>query len=460
MDPAASVPAPPSRRLAPGPRGNLLLGSMGAIHRRGQVGFFHDCWREYGDLFQFRIGPARAHVVAHPDNLRKVLATNRQNYEKGLGYKKTRDLLGLGLLTSEGELWQRQRRLMQPPFTQKSVATFGAQMVGAVEAMLRRWRPFAEKGEPFDVHREMLRLAITIIGQAMLGLRTEGEGPEGELVEAYSEACEVINARLASFLDVPLVIPTPANRRLKRAVRVIDRLVYALVEERRREGPRPDLLSRMLEARDEDTGEAMSPRQLRDEIITLFFAGHETSAVTLTWTWFLLSQHPAVEEALHAELATVLGGRAPTSEELPRLVYTRMVIEESMRLYPPVWTFPRAAVGEDELSGHRIPAGALVFPAQYLTHRHPAFWTDPESFQPERFAPGRAEQRPPFAYLPFGGGPRTCIGIHFAMMETVLALATVAQRYRLRLVPGHPVEPTSIITLQPRYGMRMMLEAR
>jgi cytochrome P450 len=349
---------------------------------------------------------------------------------------------------------------MQPPFTQKSVAAFASDMVGAAEAMLERWRPTAERGEPLEVHREMLRLTITVIGRTMLGMRTDGQGAEGQLVEAYAEACEVINARLASFLDVPLAIPTPANRRLKRAVGVIDRLVYALVEERRRAGPGAELLSRLLEARDEETGEAMSPRQLRDEIITLFFAGHETSAGALTWTWFLLSQHPTAEAELHAELSRVLGGRAPTAADLPALAYTRMVVEESMRLYPPVWTFPRAAIADDELGGYHVPAGSLVFPAQFLTHRHPAFWEEPESFQPERFAPSRAEQRPNLAYFPFGGGPRTCIGSHFAMMETVLVLATVAQRYRLRLAPGHRVEPTSIITLQPLGGMPMVLERR
>jgi len=287
----------------------------------------------------------------------------------------------------------------------------------------------------------------------------EGGGAEVALVEAYRDACEVINDRLSSFLDPPLLLPTPANLRIRRALRVLDGRVADIVEERRRGGPKPDLLSKLLDARDE-SGAGMSPRQIRDEVITLFFAGHETTAVALTWTWYLLSQHPDVEAQLHAELDAVLGGQPPTSALLPRLEYTRRVLDEAMRLYPPVWTFPRQAVDEDELGGYPIPKGSLMFPCQYLTHRHPDFWEDPERFDPDRFLPERAHGRPLHAYVPFGAGPRACLGNHFALAEASLVLATVAQRYSLRLLPGHPVKPISVITLQPAHGLRMTLTAR
>ncbi|MDQ4077905.1 MAG: cytochrome P450, partial [Chloroflexota bacterium] len=301
--------------------------------------------------------------------------------------------------------------------------------------------------------------ALTIIGKTIFSTDL-GEAIHS-ILESAVEAATFGNQRLASFVDIPLAVPTPANRRFKRALRRFDSVVYQLIETRRRQNrDSPDLLGRLLSARDEETGMQMSNRQIRDEVITILLAGHETSAVALSWTWYLLVHHHDVETKLHAELTTVLGGRRPTVEDLAELSYTRMVVEEAMRLYPPVWTFPRAAIGDDEIGGYHIPSDSLIILTQYLTHRHPDFWENPEVFDPERFAAGRAEDRARYAYYPFGGGPRSCIGIHFAMQELCLVLAMVAQRYRLHLQPGPPIEPKSVVTLHPSRDILMTLEAK
>lgn len=444
---------------APGPQGNLLLGSYFDLQRKGQIQFALDSWREFGDLVRYRLGPIIIHSVVAPDQVRHILTAGRENYCKGPGYDKTRILLGQGLLTSEGELWLRQRRLMQPPFTAKAVAHFGADMIHATQAMLEGWEQHAARGTVVDVHREMMHLAMVIIVKTVLSVDIGDEGRE--MAEAYEQAGHVINDRLASVIDLPLVIPTRANRRFNRALRTLHRFVDRLVDERTRALERPnDLLTRLLEARDQEDGGGMSSEQIRDELITLLFAGHETSAQSLTWALYALSQHPEVEERLHAELDTVLNGRPPAVEDLSRLSYNRMVVEETLRLYPPVWTFPRAAVNDDDLGNYRIPSGSLIFPCAYLTHRHPEFWDAPEVFDPERFSTERSKARAGYTYFPFGGGPRQCIGIHFALQEAQLLLAAIAQRFRLRLAPGHVVRPKSSITMHPAGGLPMVLEER
>ena len=448
-----------SRAIAPGPRGDWLLGSYRALQHKGQVRFYLDGWRAYGDVVRFRLGPLVGHIVAHPDHVQHVLVRNQQNYCKGLGYERTKILLGQGLLTNEGAPWQRQRRLMQPPFTARAVAEFGAAMTDETAAMLRRWAASAARQEPLDVNEEMLGLTLGIIARTMLSLSTDSTG--ADMRRAYAEACAFINRRLSAIVELPLWLPTPANRRFNRALRTLDRIVAAIVAERR-ERPRAqgDLLDRLLAARDETTGAGMSPRQVRDEVMTIFFAGHETSAQTLTWLWYLLARHPEVEDRLHAELARVLAGRAPAVADLPRLPYTRMVVAETLRLYPAVWTFPRQAVADDVLGSYHIPAGSLMFPAAFLTHRHPDFWESPEAFDPERFLPERSAGRHDYAYYPFGGGKRSCIGSHFALQQLQLVVAAVAQQYRLRLAPGQLAEPRSAITLHPAGGLPMYVEAR
>jgi cytochrome P450 len=451
---AGGAPAAASRARPPGPRGHLLLGSLREVQRE-PLELMRAGFREYGDIVCFRFGATRAFLLAHPDHIRHVLHDNHRNYDKhNIDYAMLRRLLGNGLLTSDGAFWRRQRRLMAPMFHRQRVAGFCNLMVASTLEMLERWEVLARGGEPFDVAAEMARLALAIVAKALFSTDVSGDA------EAIGAALTEVNRQLGEFslLDVFWMIPTPRKRRFRAAVRTLDQVVGKIIDQRRRSTHRnQDLLSMLLEAVDEETNEGMTPRQVRDEVLTLLLAGHETTANALAWTWYLLSQNPEAENKLHDEIAGVLGERAPNGLDLPRLPYTRMVIEESMRLYPPAWAISRNTIGDDEIGGYRVPRKTSIIISSFVTHRHPAFWEAPERFDPERFSPERSAGRPNFAYLPFGGGPRICIGNGFAMTEAQLVVATVAQRYRLRLVPGHPVELHPLITLRPRHGMRMTL---
>jgi cytochrome P450 len=331
-------------------------------------------------------------------------------------------------------------------------------MTDSAGAMLDRWQTQPD-GQPLWVDREMMQLTLRVAGKALFGVDLVGESHA--LGEAFTHTSEFVNYRLGAPFPAPLFIPTRRNREFRRAAQTLDRTIYALIRERRHSGEdQGDLLSMLMQARDEDTGESLNDEQVRNEIALMMFAGHETTAVTLTWTFYLLSGHPEVERQLHAELADVLGGRAPTIQDLPDLRYTRMVIEESMRLYPPAWGVARQSVQADEIGGYHIPADAGLSLIINNVHRDPRWWPDPENFDPERFTPERSPDRPSFAYLPFGGGPRLCIGNQFAMTEAQMVLATIAQRYKLRLVPGHPVRPNPIFVLRTSHGLPMTLERR
>jgi cytochrome P450 len=347
---------------------------------------------------------------------------------------------------------------MQPAFHRKQLATFGSLMTGATESMLERWQHAANDNQALDVSEEMMRLTLRVVGQALFSI---------DLSDESDTVGQAFTALLTPFTDYifkpvpPLGFPTPRNRRIQQYIRTLDGVVQEIITEHRQLGDsKDDLLSTLLAARDEDTGEQMNDRQLRDEVMTLLLAGHETTSNALSWAWYLLSQHPDVESRLHAELEQVLGGRIPTVEDLPRLTYTRMVLDETLRLYPPVVGFNRKALADDELGGYLVPSGTLIWFTPYTTHRHPDFWENPDTFDPERFSAERSAGRPHFAHFPFGGGPRLCIGNHFAMMEAQLVLATVAQRYCLRLVPDHQVEPLALLTIRPRNGLPMTLLKR
>lgn len=439
-------------RLPPSPREVPLLGSFPEIQRLGQVRFFEEVWRAHGDLVRFKLGPFVGHVLAHPEHIRHVLVENRGNYRKGRGYAKTREFLGEGLLTSEGDRWQRQRRSMQPPFTARGVVQFAGAITRASTAMVDRWGG----GAAFDVDREMLHLTMAIIGETMFGADLGARG--AALVQASGDACAHINHRLASFFDVPLWIPTAKNRRFSAALRALDVIIAEIVAGRREAPARDDLLGKLLAAREDGVG--MDARQIRDEIVTIFFAGHDTSAEALTWAWYLLARHPDAEHQLHAELGRVLAGRVPTAADLPALPYTRAIVDETLRLYPSVWCFPREAIADDEIGGYHIPGDSQMFPSQYLAHRHPEFWRDPEHFEPDRFMALRAAGKTNPAYLPFGLGPRTCIGNHLAVQVVALVLATAAQRVRLRLASLEPIPPVSIVTLHPSRPVRMIASLR
>jgi cytochrome P450 len=321
--------------------------------------------------------------------------------------------------------------------------------------MLDQWKRFAERDQPLDVAAEMVRLTLRIAGQALFNIDLSDE------THTVGQAVATVNKLLSEYLSAPfpsLSLPTPRSRRFQAARRTLDQVVHNLIVQRRQQhADTGDLLSMLLLARDETTGQGMSEQQIRDEVMTLLIAGRETVATTLMWTWYLLSEHPEVERRLHSELDEVLGGHLPTVEYLNRLSYTRMVTQEVLRLYPPAWVFGRKAIASDEINGYVIPASSMIVLSPYITHRHPALWEHADVFDPERFAPAQAAGRPHYAYFPFGGGPRICIGNNFALMETQLVLATIAQHYRLRLVPGHPVEPEAFLSLRPRAGLPMTL---
>jgi len=412
-------------------------------------------------VVRFRLGPLVLHLAAHPDAIRQVLQDRAELYDKTTrSSAKIRGMTGLGLLTASGETWQRQRRMIQPGFRPAAVAGFVARMVEATEAMLSRWHGRMATGVPFDAASEMMRLTYTIVGRTLFSADVSGDA------DAVEHAMEVMLAhtyrRLQSVVDFPLGVPTPANRRFRAARATIDQVVSRILTERRQQPERtevPDLLSILLRERDE-AGRGMDDTELRNETITLLLAGHETTANALTWTLYLLAGHPETAERLVAEVDAVLGGRVPTAHDLTALPFTERVIREAMRLYPPIWAIERRAVEEDAIGGFRIPAGSTVVVSPWVTHRHPDFWDDPERFEPDRFTPERSAGRPQLAWVPFGAGPRYCIGGHFAMTEALVITALVMRRFRLRLVPGHPVAPLPGITLRARDGVRLTVEPR
>jgi cytochrome P450 len=395
-------------------------------------------------------------LINKPEYIEHVLLTNHENYSKSHFLRRMLGpVLGDGLLTSEGERWRHQRRIAAPAFHNKRIADFVTAFASCTEATLARWHTMTQ---PFDVAAEMMALTLDIIARTMFSSDVSRE------VEAVRRLMEIVVTMRPSMLDLlglPEWLPRHQARAHRRAVAEFEALVSRFLLERRADGiDRGDLLAMLLAARDPESGHGMSDKQLRDEILTIFLAGHETTANALSWTWYLLARHPAAEARLHEELDRVLGGRMPTYADLAELKWTRMVIEEAMRLYPPAHTIARTALGEDRIGGVRVPAGATITISIYVTHRNPNLWPEPERFEPERFAPAEVARRHRFAYLPFGGGPRICIGNGFALAEAQVIVAAIAQRYRIRLAPGHVVSPIGLITLRAKGGILVTLEPR
>lgn len=448
----------PGHRLPPGPREHFLLGSVRDI-QRDPIGFNMSMRQQYGNVVRVHFFVVPTYMVFHPDDIKHILQENNRNYNKDTyNVDLLKPVFGLGLFTNDGASWLHQRRLIQPAFHRKHLATFGALMTNATVAMLERWQGFAEDDQPLNVAAEMMRLTLSIVGQALFSIDLSNEA------NTVSQAFTAVNKLLIDYLYAPfppLNVPTPRNHRLQAAIHALDRVVHGIINERHQQDTQSgDLLSMLLSVLDEETGQGMSDRQVRDEVMTLLIAGHETTSNLLAWTWYLLSQHPEVERRLHAELDEVLDGNLPTMEHLPELKYTHMVLEEALRLYPPAFGFGRKAIAVDEVGGYHVPANTSIWLSPYVTHRHPDFWENAEVFDPDRFSPERSAGRPHFAHFPFGAGPRMCIGSNFAMMEAQLIVATIAQRYQLRLVPGHRVEPQVLLTMRPRYGLQMTLHRK
>lgn len=440
---------------APGPAFRYPFANWLSL-RRNPLAFLEGLARDYGDVSRFRLGPVFVYLVNDPELIRSVLVTRADAYHKGRALERARRLLGEGLLTSEESIHLRQRRLMQPAFHRERISGYGETMVRYAERATERWKA----GETIDVHREMVGLTLAIVGKTLFDADVEGEADE--IGGALTEVMELFQRLLmVPFGELLEKLPLPSTRRFERARGRLDATIGRLIAERRRNPrDRTDLLTLLILAQDtEGDGGGMSDAQLRDEAMTIFLAGHETTANALTWTWHLLSQNPEVEARLHEELDRVLGERAPGVSDLPRLRYTEMVLSEAMRLYPPAWIVGRRAVVDHELGGYRIPAGSILLLSQWITHRDPRFFPDPLRFDPMRFTPEANAARPKFAYFPFGGGPRVCIGEGFAWMEGVLLLATIARRWRFSRADS-AVTPAALITLRPKGGLPMRIDRR
>jgi cytochrome P450 len=419
--------------------------------RRDVLGFLQLAKRTCGDVAEFRLGPERTVLITHPDQVRDILVTHHRQFVKGRRGDVSKQFLGEGLLNSEGATHRRQRRLSQPAFHRQRLSAYATVMTEHSARLREHWR----EGETLDVAQAMMRLTLSIAGKTLFN--TDVAAETIAIGNALSDLLMYSNRASLPLANIILKLPLPSVRRVRRAQQFLDTTIYRIIHERRvQDADDGDLLSMLLLAQDEaEDGASMTDKQVHDEALTLLLAGHETTAIALTWTWYLLSQHPLVEAKMHDELDAVLKGRLPAFDDLDRLTYTRMVLTESLRLYPPAWLMTRRNLEAYDLGDYLLPARTFILISPYLTQRDPRFFEAPEQFQPERWAQGYSG--PKFAYFPFGGGPRQCIGEGFAWMEGLLVLATLAQRWRLQLVPGHPVGVKPLVTLRPEAGMRMSL---
>ena len=444
--------AAPKNSFPPGPGGSTFAFLFGD-RQRDPLAFFTKIARDYGDVSQLRLLNFRTLFINHPDDIEDVLVNKARKFEKGRVMKANMRLFGEGLLTSEGDFWLRQRRLAQPAFHRARVAAYGTTMVEYAERAMRGWK----SGEVRDIHEDMMEITLQIVGKTLFNAELTRDAKEvGETMEVLLK----LAADFGKSILIPLWVPTPRNLRARMGIRRIEKIIYRIIAQKRAEASDTgDLLSMLLAVQDED-GSRMTDKQLRDETITLFLAGHETTANALSWTIWLLAQNPAAEKKFLDELAGVLNGRAPCVEDMPKLTYTANILTESMRLYPPAWGMARLVKEEVEVAGYKLVPGNGVACAQWVVHRDARWFDEPKRFLPERWEGNLAKRLPRFAYFPFGGGPRQCIGNSFALMEATLILATIAQKFRFKLVEGHPVKPLASITLRPQRGIRAALEAR
>lgn len=439
----AEQPAEP-----PGPPGSLVLGHLAELWR-DPLALFSRCMTGYGPLVRLRVGLESYYVLNHPDLVQHVFVSNSKNYVRSQRDEDYKLVLGNSLLTSEGEEWRRQRKLTQGAFHRERIAAFADAMIGPTRDLLTQLKECAGKPVLFSDH--LNGIALRIVSRTFLLEEV------GEHTAAIRQAANVANEFTSSLHLVPTWVPTRRHRELKQALAVFDALIFRMIAARRASGaPKQDLLSLLMAAQDDVTGERMSDRQIRDQVLTFLLGGHETTGSVLSWTFYLLSLHPEIEVRLRAHIQQVLGDRDPTAEDVPRLDYVAQVIQESMRLYPSAWVLERGVVAEDTLAGYRVPAGATVAVCPYTLHRHPDFWDDPEVFDPDRFAAPRVRERSRYVYLPFGTGPRVCIGNTFAMMEMAIIVAMVVREYRLELWPGQKIELEPLVSLRPKGGLRMV----
>ncbi len=458
-------PAPPGsdtrQALPPGPRGLPVLGNVLQMASSNIIERYTLLWREYGDIVHVKLGPRDGYILFHPDFVYHALVKNAKNYAKGIGYDGLRLLVGNGLLTSEGETWRQQRRLMQPPFTPTAVTQFAAMMGEATRTLLDRWQPLAEQGGTLVLDDEMRRLTMSIIGRAMFSIDLSEEMTQ--VGDALQEAFGFVPTRTTSV--VPLSLPLPSHRRFRTNLALIDEFVNERIADGRRNPDRENLLSILLRATDEETGQRMDEAQLRDEVVTLFFAGFETTARSLTWAWYLLARHPWAQGRMQGEVDRVRGAQPaaawlPSVGDLYQLGYTRQVIDETLRIYPPTALLARQNTEADAIGGYPIPAGSMIILMPYMVHRHPEVWDDPERFDPERFTAAAVEERPKSAYIPFASGPRVCLGNNFALLEMIYALSMASARYTIEAVDDTPIEHEFGGTIRPNHPLVARITAR
>ncbi len=444
----------------PGPRGYPLIGMLPDLVRHvGALPLLRDAWRRYGDAVQLPIGPYTVCFFAEPDAVKHILVDNRDNYPRAqYQIRWLSRFMGTGLFATDGELWRRRRHIMHKLFTAKAVQGYATEMASAVQGVVDSWDHRVAHGRPeVELSGEMVRLALDALGRSVLGFDARAS------LDRMNEAILTVSSSLLrqSPTLLPLWLPLPQHRRFRRAIRQFDELFYSVIRERRAAQSRgttaSDVLSLMLQAED-DRGEPMSAQAVRDETLTIYFAGFETTSTALGWALHALSQHPDAERRLHDEVDRELGDDLPTAEIVERLTYTEMVVRETLRLYPSLAMIPKDVQEDDEIAGYRVKRGSIVVVSPHLTQRHPDIWPDPERFDPERHAPGQAERRHRFSWFPFGSGPHVCLGAAFALMEMKIAIAMIARRYRLRLVA--PVQPADRLLPQPMGGIRMRLEPR
>ncbi len=446
-----------SDKVAAGPDGWPFIGSM-LEARRDPLAFTERLAREYGDVARFHLGIFKGYLVSHPDGVRYVLQDNHPNYDKrNYDYEMLRPFVGDGLITSNGDPWLRERRLIQPTFHQDHLAKFATAMNPAIQSRLETWRPLAERGRVVDVAREMNELALEIVSKTLFGAEL---GPRKDrILDAFQVLNHEVARRFKSLLVLPLWLPLPRNLKARRAKDQLDQVLMDFLAEFEGRNPAGSLLGRLLEAHGGITeGEAQN-QMVRDEMVTLILAGHETTGSLLSWTWYLLAQHPEAASQVREEARRILSGREPQAADLEDLVFLEAVLKEALRLYPPVWIISRRAKGDDQILGYRIPAGSVVALSPYVVHRDPTRWDDPDRFNPKRFLSGGETERKPFAYFPFGGGPRLCIGGGFSMMEAKMVVASVVQNFQLELTGESAVQPEALITLRPRNGLKMRLRS-
>lgn len=441
-------------KTIPGPRGLPFVGVMPEMVR-DMLGLFHDTARQYGGIAQFKLLNKSYLLVTDPDYVKYILQDNYKNYIRGRSVETGRVLLGNGLPLIDGDFWLRERRMLQPAFHRERLAKITDTAAQAVARFIQSWETKAKNRQTLDMDDEMMRLTLTVIIKSMF--RADIDDKIEPLSHAFNVASKFMLWRSQQMWAPPLSMPVPRNVEYNRALKTLNDTIYPLIADGR-QNPKDDLLGMMLEMRDAETGAGLTDQQARDEVVTIFFAGHETSAATMAWAFYLLSQHPEVEERLRAEVQQVLNGRMPGFADLSQLTYMQQVIHEVLRMYPAAYLFAREAVTDDVIDGYRIPAHDMIFITPYVTHRDSRYWPDPERFDPDRFSPEQVAGRPKHVYIPFGEGPHVCIGNHFAMMEMQMILTLALQRFRLKLVPGHPIALHPEATLRPKHGIKMTVD--